>query len=148
MTYHLDLTIRFHDVSAQLLVSSQSTPINHNYPNALPSLTMDLKSVLMDPFVSKRLSPMSIDQARINSVHLSQESLEAIAILQGGELVVYRLHDSHGPPVSGQALDEELLVLKHVLTQPMSRFSPYFMFTPGIGLPEACALSDIGKLQV
>jgi syntaxin-binding protein 5 len=148
ITYNFDLTIRFYDFSAQLLDGLKPTPIKHNFPNALPALTIDLNPLLMDSFVSNRTSLTILDQTRIDSVSLAQESRELVVALHTGEVVVYRLS---GPRMAGsfkEGLNEMLLLLEHIPTQPGDRFSPYFMLAPGAGPVEACAISDLGKLEL
>lgn len=146
ITYNLDLTIRFYDISAQLLDGLKPTPIKNNFPNSLPPLTIDLKLLFMDPFVSRRTSPTILDCARIDSVSLAQESQDVVVTLQTGQVVVYRL-SSHQMAKSSRGVSNELLLLlEHVPVQPGDRFSPYFMLTPGAGRVEACAISDLGEL--
>lgn len=100
----------------------------------------------MDSFVSKRTSPTILDDTRIDSVLLAQESQEVVVALQTGEVVVYRL-SSPRTAMSFREAPNELLLLEHVPPQPGGRFSPYFMLMPGAGPVEACAISDLGKLE-
>lgn len=148
ITYHLDLTVRFHDISAQLLDGFKPTPIKSNFPNALPALTIDLKPLFMDYLVSKRTSPTILDHTRIDYVSLAQESREAVVVLQTGEIVAYRLSKSQTTGSSREPSNEMLILLEHVPSQPGGRFSPYFMLAPlaGAGNVDACAISDLGKV--
>jgi hypothetical protein len=48
LTHHCDLTIRFQDISAQLLIRSPSSPVATAFPHPLSSLIIDLITVLSD----------------------------------------------------------------------------------------------------
>ena len=122
------------------------TPINSNFPNALPALTIDLKPLFMDSFVSKRTSQTILDHTRIDYVLLAQESQEVVVVLQTGEIIVYRLSSPRIATTFKEAPNELFLLLEHVPTQPGDRFLPYFMLAAGAGPVDACAMSDLGKL--
>ncbi|THH26967.1 hypothetical protein EUX98_g7215 [Antrodiella citrinella] len=145
MTHHSDLTIRFQDLSAQLLVSSDASPLQRSYPNPLPALTIDMKCVLGDPAIATRTSPTFIDQAHIASMHLASESLECAVVLKTGDVVLYRLIHAGGPH---ELKDEELVTLHHILAAPGYRFRPEFAIMAKMGPATAFAISDIGFMAV
>ncbi|KAJ6621080.1 lethal giant larvae like, C-terminal-domain-containing protein [Mycena sp. CBHHK59/15] len=148
MTHHRDLAaaLQFHDISAQLLTSAEASPIGNHFPNPLPSLTINLKSLLTDAAVVKKTSPTFINHAAVQSAHLARQSLECAVVFASGELIVYRLKsDPAGPLQFKETLDEELVLLEHVLSPDGSRFTPYFLLTTGKPV-SACAISDIGFL--
>jgi len=101
----------------------------------------------MDSVVSKQTSPTILDHTRIDSVHLAPESQEIAVALQTGEVVVYRLSSPRKGGSLGESSSGLLLSLEHIPTQPGGQFSPYFMLTPGAGPADACAISDLGKLE-
>ncbi|KAJ6575407.1 lethal giant larvae like, C-terminal-domain-containing protein [Mycena capillaripes] len=149
ITQHRNLAaaVQFHDISAQLLITSD-TPIENPFPKPLPGLTIDLRTLLTDAAVVKRTSPSFLEHAAVHSVYLARQSFECVVQLVSGEVVVYRLRsDSTSPPKFTEADDEELVPLEHVLTSEDSRFVPYFLLTAGRPV-SACAISDIGFLAV
>ncbi|KAG5647699.1 hypothetical protein DXG03_008422 [Asterophora parasitica] len=146
ITHYRDLTIQFSDVSAQLLIGLQPTPIQDDFPNTLPDLTVDLKPSLIDAAVVRRTSSTLVDHARIHSVHFANEALETTVVLESGEVMAYRLSGPRMISSYRDSPDEELLLLGHV---PSTRgFSPHFMLAPGKGPSEACTVSDIGLVAV
>ncbi|KAH8099770.1 lethal giant larvae like, C-terminal-domain-containing protein [Cristinia sonorae] len=145
MTNHRDLTIRFQDISSQLLVSSSTSPLKYSFPSPLPILTIDLTSALSDPAIVTRTSPKFIDEAQIASVHLATESLECAAVLHTGEVILYRLIHSGG---LHHPEDAELVSLHHIPALPGNRFRPAFAILSGMGSATAFAISDIGFMSV
>ncbi|TCD68310.1 hypothetical protein EIP91_011169 [Steccherinum ochraceum] len=129
MTIHGDLTVRFQDMSAQLLISSDASPLHQFFPNPLHALTLDLTCVLGDPAIATRTSAQFIDQARIASAHLAPESLECAVVLRTGE-------------------DEEFVSLDHIPTILGCRFRPAFAILAVMGSVTSFAISDIGFLAV
>ncbi|RDB29510.1 Uncharacterized protein C1F3.03 [Hypsizygus marmoreus] len=146
ITHHRDFTVQFYDISAQLLIGLQPTPMQHSFPHLLHDLLIDLKPVFTDAFVTRRISPAYLDHARIESVHFAAEALETVAVMKTGEVLVYRLSGPRQSTRYRESSDEELIVLDHVPSQ--RGFSPYLMLAPGRGPVEACALSDIGFVAV
>ncbi|KAJ7651666.1 WD40 containing snare-dependent exocytosis protein [Mycena polygramma] len=144
---NLAAALQFHDISAQLLITSE-TPIENHFPKALPGLTIDLRTLLTDAAVMKRTSPSFLDTAAVQATYLARQSLECVVQFESGEIVVYRLKtDPVNPPKLNEVEDDELVPLEHVLTSESSRFSPYFLLTTGRAV-SACAISDIGFLAV
>ncbi|KAJ7170200.1 WD40 containing snare-dependent exocytosis protein [Mycena filopes] len=146
LTLHRNLShaVQFHDISAQLLITSED-PIANHFPKPLPSLTIDLGTLLTDPSVVRKVPT---NQAVLQSAYLARQSLECVVQLASGEIIVYRLKTgSENPPKSPEAHDDEILSLEHVLTPDDSRFAPYFLLTTGKPV-SACAISDIGFLAV
>lgn len=149
MTQHRNLAValQFHDISAQLLITSDA-PIENHFPKPLPGLTIDLRMLLTDAAVVKKTSPSFVEHAVVQSAHLARQSLECVVQLASGEVVVYRLKtDSPNPHKFTESDDDELVPLEHVLTSEDSRFSPYFLLTTGRPV-SACAISDIGEYEV
>ncbi|KAJ7269438.1 lethal giant larvae like, C-terminal-domain-containing protein [Mycena haematopus] len=149
MTQHRRLTaaLQFHDISAQLLVTSDD-PIGNHFPKLLPGLTIDLQTVLTASVVGKKTSPSFLERAAVQTAHLARQSLECAVQLVSGEVIVYRLKpESPQPHPFAEADDDELVLLGHVLTSDDSRFAPYFLLTTGKPV-SAYAISDIGFLAV
>lgn len=147
MTQHRNLAaaLQFHDISAQLLIVSDATPIENHFPKPLPSLTIDLRSLLTDAAVVKKTSPSFHEHAVVQTAYLTRQSLECAIQLTSGEVIVYRLKSRPpSPPKFTDTADDELVPLEHVLTPDGSRFSPYFLLSTGKPAA-ACAISDIGE---
>jgi syntaxin-binding protein 5 len=143
--HQFDLIVEFLDISAQLLLSDNSKPVDVDFPSIIPDLAIDLFPILSDAAVVKATSPDFVNRARISSVCLAVESLECAVILQSGELVVYRL----GPQQLAayrESPDKELIMLQHLPGLPDRRYHPYFALIPGRGQVTACRFSDIGAL--
>jgi syntaxin-binding protein 5 len=148
ITYHADFSIRFQDISVQLLITHPD-PIKHHFPYPLPALTIDLVFLLSDPLVASQLPPNFLDQASIDSVELSTESLECAVVFKSGEVVIYRLNTSgQADKAFREAEDKELTILEHLPRYQESRFYPYLMIATGKGPAVASAISDIGKLYL
>lgn len=146
VTYHSDLSVRFRDLSAQLLHSSDTSPLQTSYPNPLPLLTIDVLGLLADPSIAAHLPPKLLEEAHIVSTHLAAQSLECAVVLGTGEVTVFR----QSPPPTGDATvprtldDSELISVTHVCTGPHQRFQPSFVLATGRGPVSALAISDIG----
>ncbi|KAJ7492344.1 WD40 containing snare-dependent exocytosis protein [Mycena latifolia] len=150
MTQHHNpaAAIQFHDISAQLLITTDATPIENHFPTPLPGLTIDLRSLLTDAAVVKKTSPSFLERATVQSGYLARQSLECAIQFVSGEVVVYRLKSSSAnPPKFTETSDEELVPLEHVLSSDDARFNPYFLLTTGKPV-SAYAISDIGFLAV
>ena len=86
-TWHRDLTIRIQDISPHLLVSSEAKPLKGSFPRPLPSLTIDLFSVLSDPQVLERCSQDTLHEGSLTQVYLTSESLECVVIFKTGDVL-------------------------------------------------------------
>ncbi|KAK7695037.1 hypothetical protein QCA50_002225 [Cerrena zonata] len=147
ITYHRDLIVRFQDLTAKLLVSSETSPLTSSFPNPIPHLAIDLTPVLSEPAIATRTSPRFFDEARIQYVQLATECLECGIVLQTGEVVIYRLDHGEASSTSQTVLeDKELIGLSHIVPQTGHKYRPAFMFMSGRGPMSAFALSDIGFL--
>ncbi|EKM61629.1 uncharacterized protein PHACADRAFT_169080 [Phanerochaete carnosa HHB-10118-sp] len=147
-TFHSDLTVRFRDLSAQLLQSSDTNPLRARYPNPLPSLTLDVLALLADPSVASQTSPKLVEEAHIVSLQLAPQSLECAVALKSGEVTIFRMA---GVPAGEAAIprtldDTELISATHVCTGEHRRFQPHFLLSTRRGPVSAVALSDIGFL--
>ncbi|KAF7307215.1 WD40 containing SNARE-dependent exocytosis protein [Mycena indigotica] len=149
ITFHRDpsAAIQFLDLSAQLLVTSD-TPIQNHFPKPLPGLTIDLKPALTDASVVRQTSRDFVERAIVQSVHFAPQSLECLVQFVSGELVVYHLKSGSAPvPGSHEDVEDDLVLLDHVLTSEGSRYAPYFLLK-GNKPVSARAISDIGFLAV
>ena len=148
VTHHSDLTVRFRDLSAQLLHSSDTNPLQTSYPNPLPSLTIDVLALLADPTAASHTPPNLLAEAHIVSSHLAPQSLECAVVLKSGEVAVFRLNN----PPSGDVMvpktldDPELISATHVSIVHGRYFYPAFILATARGSVSALAISDIGEI--
>lgn len=133
---HRDLTVRFHDASPQLLISSSTSPLQKNYPCAIHDLTIDLSCL-----------PLST-APEVATVQLASESLECVVLLKSGDLVVYQLNTTQvTPPIEIEG-NKEFVLLGNIALQPGMRYHPFLMLPRGNISLTCCALSDIGFVGV
>ncbi|KAJ3721812.1 lethal giant larvae like, C-terminal-domain-containing protein [Lentinula raphanica] len=146
LTWHADLSIHLWDVSAQLLHKFKPDPIDCEFPNPLPNLTIDTNLVLTTPSVaSKLLTP----ELKIQTVELAPDSLECAVVFSSGLVIIYRLVSPPNTVPFEDLPDAELVSLKHLSPDSSkSKFSPYFALLPTRGQLSACAIADIGFLAV
>ncbi|KAG1765082.1 lethal giant larvae like, C-terminal-domain-containing protein [Suillus occidentalis] len=136
ITCHHDLTVRFHDVSPQLLISSSTSPLQKNYPFTIHDLTIDLSCL-----------PLS-SASEIATVQVAPESLECVVLMKSGDLLVYRLNTTQvDPPIEIEG-NKEFVLLGNVSLPPGTRYHPFLMLPRGNVSLTCCALSDIGFVGV
>lgn len=99
ITLHVDLVVRFWDVSSHLLWGYKATPesepkINLEYPRPLKHLDVDLKAALSDSRAlelnSARLARDRPWELEIDKVSFAEETLELAVSLSTGDVVVFR----------------------------------------------------------
>ena len=149
-----DLTVRFLDLSPQLLVSTgPDAPLGTSFPSPIPRLTIDVAPLLIDRSLglsggdSASYDPR-LSTERIDGVHFAHESLECAVVLRSQAVILYRLDvPADTQPFGQQTLqDKELVSLAHIRTRVGRRYSPVLAVKPDSarGLVSSCALSDIG----
>ncbi|KAH9178656.1 lethal giant larvae like, C-terminal-domain-containing protein [Lactarius sanguifluus] len=127
ITRNADLSIRFLDVSVQLLIPSSSSPSR-------------------SPEIVAHGLASTAGQARIDDVQLATESLEVALVLSGGEVLLYRMTDRQGAVARGLP-DKQLVSLEHVPVAEGLRFKPYFLIKAE-GPVTAFSISDVGFAAV
>ncbi|KAF8506641.1 lethal giant larvae like, C-terminal-domain-containing protein [Russula emetica] len=146
VTKNADLTIRFLDISVQLLIPKSPNPFTSAFPRTLPLLSIDVLALAGLPEIAAHLSSGFGEKARIIDVHLAVESLEVGLVVSGGEVLVYRMVDRQGV-TARQLPDERLVSLEHVPVADDLRFKPYFLITAESPVI-AFAISDVGFASV
>ena len=142
ITKNADLTIRFLDVSVQLLIPKPPCPFTSAFPRFLPPLSIDILALAVSEIVAHVPSGYS-KRVRINEVQLAIESLEVGLVLSGGEVLVYRMAD-HQNVTARQLPDKRLVSLEHVSVGDGLCFKPYFMVTAESTV-SAFSISDVGE---
>ncbi|KJA28406.1 hypothetical protein HYPSUDRAFT_197277 [Hypholoma sublateritium FD-334 SS-4] len=146
VTRNQDTTVTFFDFSPQLLLPNNTAEslLQHDWPKALPGLTIRLHDILEDP-QSSELLMATYDNVVIESVNLAAQALEVALTLKSGEVLVYRsAENSPRHPPRAMLEDTDIVLLDHILSQTGTRMSPHFMLIADKGPVAACALSDIG----
>lgn len=142
ITHTRDRHVHLFDVSAQSLVGAEQEPLKKYFPEALPGLTVELKSVWSELVGrGKRTGP----EPHVQEVQMAFEALELATVLSNGDVVVHRYDSQNSPAIGVQGNEITLLV-----SAPLDRDSnmhPYFVLQ-GEGKVEACSISDIGFLAV
>jgi len=142
VTRNADLTIRFLDISVQLLIPKPPYPFTSAFPRALPLLSIDVLALAGSPEIAAHVSSGFDEKVRILDVQLAAESLEVGVVLSGGEMLVYRMADRQGV-TARQLPDKRLVSLEHVPVPDGLRFKPYFLIT-GESPVTAFVISDVG----
>ncbi|KAG1754961.1 lethal giant larvae like, C-terminal-domain-containing protein [Suillus paluster] len=133
---HHDSTVRFHDISPNLLISSSASPLQKNWPCPIHDLTINLSFV-----------PLS-SPPEVATVQVAPESLECVVLLKSGDLLVYQLNTVQANPPTETNDDKELVLLGNVDSGPGTKYHPFVML-PHSNVSLTCyALSDIGFIGV
>ncbi|KAI9462922.1 lethal giant larvae like, C-terminal-domain-containing protein [Russula earlei] len=146
VTRNADLTIRFLDISVQLLIPTPQSPFISAFPRALPLLSMDVLALASLPEIARHLRPEFSQRVQINDVQLAIESLEVGLVLGGGEVLVYRMADRQCSSAR-QLPDKQLVSLEHLPVSDGLRFKPYFLVKAESPVT-AFAMSDVGFASV
>ena len=146
ITRNADLSIRFLDVSVQLLIPSSSSHFTSAFPRALPDLSIDVLALIGSPEIAALGLASCAGQARIDDVQLATESLEVALVLSGGEVLLYRMIDRQGT-VEREILDKQLVSLEHVPVAEGLRFKPYLLVKAEAPVT-AFSISDVGEHPV
>ena len=143
VTKNADLTIRFLDISVQLLIPKSPDPFTSAFPRALPLLSVDVLALAGFPEIAAHLSSGFREKARIIDVQLAVESLEVGLVLSGGQVLVYRMTDRQSV-TARQLPDKRLVSLEHVPVADGLHFKPHFLITAESPVT-AFAISDVGE---
>ncbi|KAL4069845.1 lethal giant larvae like, C-terminal-domain-containing protein [Scleroderma yunnanense] len=144
VTIHRDTTVRFHDISPQLLLSTRESPMKTDFPHSFDELTINVSMVLADPQIGESTQ---LGCLRVQSVHLAQESLECLIALESGEVLVYRFQSTREVQHAIKESDKEITLFDPSLAFGC-KFSPYLMLHRRASETTSYSLSDIGFLAV
>lgn len=130
ITTHVDQTIRFLDVSVQLLVPPAGELIVSPFPTTLPSLSIDPLSVLSHPSICDRYHINPQQLPTVQDVQFLAEALEVAVVISTGAIILYRLNASRLSSEERPVDDLELASLEHVPVSSGLRFHPFLMVLP------------------
>ncbi|KAF9245858.1 lethal giant larvae like, C-terminal-domain-containing protein [Melanogaster broomeanus] len=147
ITTHRNARVHFHDISPQLLISTETSPVTKDLPQPLHALTINLNTVFQDPGLCDPPQE-SFGFPEICSVQLAPESLECLVTLKTGA-AIYRLRfEEDGDATPQKASDKEIILLSHLPKEEGRQFHPYMMLRPGMRTTTASSLCDIGFFAV
>lgn len=144
ITIHGDASVRFHDISPQLLISTRDSPMTKDFPETLADLNIDVCEIFADPQLNKgKLSVLP----EIQSVQFAQESLECSIALETGEVILYRFQLNDYQKRTPKKTDDEIVVLDQSLSA-CCKYRPYLMLHRRPSKTTSCSLNDVGFLAV
>ncbi|KAF8846111.1 hypothetical protein BDN67DRAFT_16617 [Paxillus ammoniavirescens] len=146
ITTHRNSSVHFHDISPQLLISTETSPVTKDFPQPLHDLTINLGTVFQDPELCELLRGTN-GSPEICSVQLAPESLDCLVTLKTGA-VIYSLSSKEESSKPREASDKEIILLRHLPEQDGSKFHPYMMLHQGTSVTTASSLCDIGFFAV
>ncbi|KIJ66213.1 hypothetical protein HYDPIDRAFT_26582 [Hydnomerulius pinastri MD-312] len=144
VTTHRNGSIQFQDISPQLLISSEASPMTKDFPQPLHDLSINVNNIFADP----GLGDMPQDTPEIISVQFAPESLECLVVLKTG-VVFYRLHSGEAEDTTTrEASDKEIILFKNPSTLNGNKFRPHLMLRQGSSPASSSSLCDIGFFAV
>lgn len=150
MSRHSDLTIRFQDLDARLLLGPKEGPLQNPFPSPLHHLNIDVASLLAEPAIATHVPPSLLMDARIRFVELARESLDCAVALETGQIIVYKLPSllDQDQASSLEEANPELLNLKNSVLSETGNFRPTLLLSALCGSVSALAISDLGLVAV
>lgn len=144
VTIHGDASVRFHDISPQLLISTRDSPMTKGFPDTLADLNINVCEIFSDPQLSKgKLSVLP----KIQSVQFAQEALECLIALETGEVILYCFQLNELQKHTPKKTDDEIVVLDQSLSVGC-KFRPYLMLRRRPSKTTSCSLNDVGFVAV
>ncbi|KAF9225537.1 hypothetical protein BS17DRAFT_778739 [Gyrodon lividus] len=147
MTAHRNGSVHFYDISPQLLISTEASPVTKDFPQPLHDLTINLDTVLKDHGLRESLQETP-GSPEICSVHLAPESLDCLVTMKTGAVIYCLRSEEDEVATPGEASDREITLLRHLPKQEGGRFHPYMMLHQGTRVTTASSLCDIGFFAV
>ncbi|KAL5494875.1 SRO7_1 [Sanghuangporus weigelae] len=147
VTHHRDRSIRFQDISPQLLLASVSSPLSSSFPAPLPHLTISLARLLMESCIIEARRPLTLDEAEVQSVQLTSESNECVIVMRSGHVFVLGFDQRQRHVSNFVDFQDDLIRLMHVPSEA-NTFQPTVMIENVWGPVTAAEMSDIGFLVV
>ncbi|KAH9913359.1 uncharacterized protein B0H18DRAFT_1088099 [Fomitopsis serialis] len=140
----IELGPLLHDPSLRLSALPSSAESIHSAQSVHSSHSVQSPHSPASPAFSGsgETSAVSHDPSAVQSIHLAPESLECVAVLNNGTVILNQL-DAEGTSSPSEISDEELVSLTHVPVRSKLRYRPYLGVRAGWGQVSACGVSDI-----
>ncbi|KAI0033991.1 lethal giant larvae like, C-terminal-domain-containing protein [Vararia minispora EC-137] len=132
ISQHTDQSIRFVDISAQLLLPDTETLLVSPFPKTLPSLTIEPLSVWNHPSVCSRITVDHLQPPVVRSFYFSSEALELSILFSTGAVIIYRLSDRENVEDEREMDDFEMISLEHIPVTSGLRFKPVLLISARI----------------
>ncbi|KAG6335471.1 hypothetical protein ID866_3621 [Astraeus odoratus] len=142
VTIHHDARVRFYDVSPELLLGREDSPMKMDFPHCLYHLVIDVSDVLADPQLYENTPPI---RPEVQSIQLAQEALECLVAMTSGEILVYRFRLRDEEQHTLNVTDKEIVLLDPGLSRE-HRFRPYILLRRQPSNTTCYTLSDIDVL--
>lgn len=150
-SYNFDGTVQFFDISAQLLsvqIAENLRPkaLEHEFPNSLPALTIDINKVYEDPHTANLLDLGKEKVPPITLLEFSPQCACVIAV-ESGDVMVFRMRTSTivNPCHCKELPDPELIPAGHIQVNPGKLLEPHLIVRHVSGRVEASSIANIGK---
>ena len=147
VTHHRNLSVKFQDISPQLLTGSPSSPLKTSFPAPLDFLTISIPALLCDTPLTEHERPVYHEDAEIQSVLSTSEMSECSIFLRSGHILVYAFFAEarRASPPAGP--HDEILLLTTVGASE-GTFQLTILVDNRWGNVAACEMSNIGKVQI
>lgn len=150
-SYNLDCTVQFFDISAQLFsvqIAENLRPeaLEHEFPNTLSALTVDINNIYEDPHIASLLGLGTDKVPRITLLELSPQCACVIA-MESGDVMIFRMRTSTvvNPCHSKELPDPELIPMEHIQVTHGKQLEPHLIVRHVSGRVEGSSIADIGK---
>ncbi|KAL5519337.1 SRO7 [Sanghuangporus vaninii] len=147
VTHHRDRSIRFQDISPQLLLASVSSPLSSSFPAPLPHLTISLARLLTESCIIEARRPLTLDEADVQSLQLTSESNECMVVMRSGHVFVLGFDQRQRHVSNFVDFQDDLVRLMHVPSEA-NTFQPTVMIGNVWGPVTTAEMSNIGFLAV
>ncbi|KAL5476395.1 SRO7_6 [Sanghuangporus weigelae] len=147
VTHHRDRSVRFQDISPQLLLASVSSPLSSSFPAPLPHLTIFLARLLTESCIIEARRPLTLDEAEVQSVQLTSESNECMVVMRSDHVFVLGFDQRQRQVSNFVGFQDDLIRLMHVPSEA-NIFQPTVMIENMWGPVTVAEMSDIGFLAV
>jgi hypothetical protein len=108
------------------------------------NITISLRTLLSTSCIISHARPIDPEEAAIQSVQLTSETLECAVTLRSGHVLIYAFEeDTRIAAHPFKIMDEELMPLDHLAGKSL-QFQPRLLIDNRHGAVSACELSNIG----
>ena len=144
MTLHKDDSVKFLDVSVQLLLPT--TPSDFQaFPRTMPWLEIRPNVLLRHPSVDSHIPLEVTKRMAVQAISFAEETSEVTIIFNTGHVIVYRLTSTEYNIHHQLVLDDsDLVSLEHIFMGDGLAFRPFFMVLPPATV-SAYSHSEIGR---
>ncbi|KAK2461424.1 hypothetical protein APHAL10511_005887 [Amanita phalloides] len=151
-SYNHDGTVQIFDISAQLLsvqITENLRPmaLEHEFPNSVPALTIDINDIYNDPHLA---SLLTLDTEKMPGITLLEFSPQCACVIamDTGDVIVFRMRAFAVINPRHNEDDSILIPLGYMKSSHQRQLEPHIMIHRVSGRVEASAIADIGLLAI